>query len=627
MPIGFPYNPDQCCFLLSQSLNANQFDPNVPDTGVLTPHNLLWNFVENKLQWVETLIGGIIVQELGGGGGAAPVDNKKIVLVDGTFGNDATAVLYDMFLPYQTVDAAILAAGDGDLIMVNPNTSPYTVTENLFGPGISFYIWKGATLNVMNAARTSGVSDITILGDGNINFFTVPTLSGTYSGNFKLECGVLNLKPFLPFIIADSFSGDIEINADKIILEQGSLFFHFTGGYWPTATKPTNFILNANFVVVTDVFLFYSDSVQINIDIKNYRRSTNFSVGNGKDFYKVAIAAPTYNVVNRINMDDAVIDKSINYSDSVFFFLIGTTFSKTFITGTYKFIGSGGAVQVPGLIEVSCTESVFFDGVAYIVNGAMVIDLDSIGSSIKTETLTRGGAAYNGGGSATFFNVPAVTLTGGGAGAVYDVTVTLGVVTGLVLVTPGTGYAVGDTFEFNNVDLGGTGAGVVITVDSLNTAKVVIGGKVYQDNSRVAFNEYLFSTYFIAQASLQVKADTISNNPNNNIVRQGSYVNGASGGQVSITNCQLVNTDPFGAAPAVIGKGFSAFVGPQSWGTLRVLDTKIITTGANSIEGGAVAEPAEIVTVYSNTPTLSIANTVPAMPGEFVDAGLTSDDF
>jgi len=91
---------------------------------------------------------------------------------------------------------------------------------------------------------------------------------------------------------------------------------------------------------------------------------------------------------------------------------------------------------------------------------------------VKTWTITNGGAGYNGGGSATFLNVPAVPLVGIGSGAFFDVTVTAGVVTGLVLVTPGVDFVVTDTFEFNNVDLGGTGAGVIITVDSLNTGEI-----------------------------------------------------------------------------------------------------------------------------------------------------------
>lgn len=91
---------------------------------------------------------------------------------------------------------------------------------------------------------------------------------------------------------------------------------------------------------------------------------------------------------------------------------------------------------------------------------------------VKTQTITNGGAGYNGGGSATFLNVPAVTLTGVGAGAIYDVTVTLGVITGLVLVTPGVGYAINDTFNFNNANLGGSGAGSIITVNTVNTGEI-----------------------------------------------------------------------------------------------------------------------------------------------------------
>lgn len=91
---------------------------------------------------------------------------------------------------------------------------------------------------------------------------------------------------------------------------------------------------------------------------------------------------------------------------------------------------------------------------------------------VKTWTITNGGAGYNGGGSAVFLAVPAVNIVGAGVGASFDVTVTLGVITGLVLVSPGTGYVITNTFEFNNANLGGSGAGAVITVDSVNTGEI-----------------------------------------------------------------------------------------------------------------------------------------------------------
>ena len=66
--IGAPFNPANCAFIASQSLNANQFDPSVPDTGNTTIHNLLWDFVANKLYWVDAKT-NLIKQELAAGGG------------------------------------------------------------------------------------------------------------------------------------------------------------------------------------------------------------------------------------------------------------------------------------------------------------------------------------------------------------------------------------------------------------------------------------------------------------------------------------------------------------------------------------------------------------------------------
>jgi len=95
---------------------------------------------------------------------------------------------------------------------------------------------------------------------------------------------------------------------------------------------------------------------------------------------------------------------------------------------------------------------------------------------ILTQTITNGGAGYVDG---TYISVPAVNITGTGSGANYDVVVLGGIITSITLTDPifaainaGTGYAVSDTFEFNNALLGGAGSGVIITVDSLNTGMI-----------------------------------------------------------------------------------------------------------------------------------------------------------
>lgn len=130
-------------------------------------------------------------------------------------------------------------------------------------------------------------------------------------------------------------------------------------------------------------------------------------------------------------------------------------------------VTSPGSAYIPGAPPL-----VTVTGTGTLAAGTAVVG----DGGIKGQTLTNGGTGYNGGGSAVFLNVPAVTLTGIGSGALYDVTVTTGVVTAVTLSTlptaPGVDYALGDTFEFSNANLGGTGSGVIITVATLNTGEI-----------------------------------------------------------------------------------------------------------------------------------------------------------
>jgi hypothetical protein len=67
--IGAPYNPDNCIFLASQALNADQFDPHVPNAGNVTTHNLLWDTANSSLIWVDTKTNLIIFEIQGSVGG------------------------------------------------------------------------------------------------------------------------------------------------------------------------------------------------------------------------------------------------------------------------------------------------------------------------------------------------------------------------------------------------------------------------------------------------------------------------------------------------------------------------------------------------------------------------------
>lgn len=53
--VGIAYNPDNCAFISNQARNTNQFNDNVPYSSNSTTHLVLWDFVAEKLYWVNSL--------------------------------------------------------------------------------------------------------------------------------------------------------------------------------------------------------------------------------------------------------------------------------------------------------------------------------------------------------------------------------------------------------------------------------------------------------------------------------------------------------------------------------------------------------------------------------------------
>lgn len=185
----------------------------------------------------------------------------------------------------------------------------------------------------------------------------------------------------------------------------------------------------------------------------------------------------------------------------------------------------------------------------------------------------------------------------------------------------------GNSFISFNGDAYIERGGMFMDLNSGPDGKIVINGRVTVNNSSIAFFEYLFSAYFISGLNFKLLADTIIDSPNNHAVQIGQYTIPLTP-QVDISDCQIVNTDVSGTAPSLVAKAFGAFIGPMGapYGTLRVVNTRLINSGITSIEGGSVGEPAEIVTAYTNTPILSIVNTAVGMPGVLVGT-VTSNNF
>jgi hypothetical protein len=104
--IGFPYNPNVCIFIANQTLNADQFNDNVPNAGNTTTHNLLWDTSSNSMIWVDTKT-NLIVYEITGGG-TLP-NNPYDFYLDGTVAVGGNGSVESPFKTITELNNAVLA--------------------------------------------------------------------------------------------------------------------------------------------------------------------------------------------------------------------------------------------------------------------------------------------------------------------------------------------------------------------------------------------------------------------------------------------------------------------------------------------------------------------------------------
>lgn len=122
------------------------------------------------------------------------------------------------------------------------------------------------------------------------------------------------------------------------------------------------------------------------------------------------------------------------------------------------------ATVTAGVLATSYENGDIIDGYTLITGDRILIK--SFGTGIATLGSLVAGSGYD-----TDNVYPGVSLTGGtGSGAVATITVSGGVVTSVVLTTPGTGYVQGDVLSADDADIGGRTGGSAFSITATSLA-------------------------------------------------------------------------------------------------------------------------------------------------------------
>ena len=142
---------------------------------------------------------------------------------------------------------------------------------------------------------------------------------------------------------------------------------------------------------------------------------------------------------------------------------------------------------------------------------------------ILTISLTNGGSGYVDG---TYVDVPVVN--GASVYARFTIVVSGGIVTTATLIWGGSSYRVGETLSILNTSIGGSGSGLVITVLSVDSSKLIIvdnnGGDItlYRNDTSLTAADNIGSIKFEGRDST-LKASGI-------YAKIGAFARGANGG-------------------------------------------------------------------------------------------------
>ena len=238
--------------------------------------------------------------------------NKNMIVVDGNYGDDATAVAagnYDFNKPFGTIDAAIANAQYGDTLWLMPGAR-YIVNVNLLDKELTIYAWscqlafEGLQTGVDYTTLTiKGNADIFINSGGGFN--TTPCLYA----NINIEC-----KNFYAF-------EDVPFYLDHL-----------------DYSDPCYFTLKADYLLIKGrFFAFIALNYNVNVDVITFDRSVSvpptFTMG---DFWFTNLGAGPvtgYDTTSRFNFGSTNIIS--NNGHSLIKLDYGAPENKYFVTGNY----------------------------------------------------------------------------------------------------------------------------------------------------------------------------------------------------------------------------------------------------------------------------------------------------
>lgn len=278
--------------------------------------------------------------------------NKSIIVVDETYGDDATALaagIYDFNKPFQSIDAALFNAQVGDTLWVMPGFYKLTYPK-LLDLNATIYAWSSAIQFDAAQVGTLDTVGLTIKGNATIYMTNGFDTGQCLNANIDIECNELY-----------SFASLYSFYLDHL-----------------DYTAACYFKLKANYLSYSGtIFSIAALNYNINVDVVTLNR--NATAGGVGDFWSTNLGAGSttgYQTVCRYNFGNATINTLSNHS--LIRMVAGAPENKYYVTGTYFAQNYAGVAaptaiviqdQAQSFVEIDATMNLFGVGVYATRNG------------------------------------------------------------------------------------------------------------------------------------------------------------------------------------------------------------------------------------------------------------------